>query len=79
MASLEKELQKCKPDKIKLIVVDGVFSMEGDVANLPEIVRLAKQYDANIMRSLRDNPGIQLTALFIFSIGAFPSNCCRVD
>jgi 8-amino-7-oxononanoate synthase len=49
MASLEKELQKCKPDKIKLIVVDGVFSMEGDVANLPEIVRLAKQYDANIM------------------------------
>ncbi|BEG98558.1 serine palmitoyltransferase [Bacteroides sedimenti] len=49
MASLEKELQKCKPDKIKLIVVDGVFSMEGDVANLPEIVRLAKKYDANIM------------------------------
>ena len=49
MASLEKELQKCKPDKIKLIVVDGVFSIEGDVANLPEIVRLAKQYDANIM------------------------------
>lgn len=49
MASLEKELQKCKPDKVKLIVVDGVFSMEGDVANLPEIVRLAKQYDANIM------------------------------
>lgn len=49
MASLEKELQKCKPDKIKLIVVDGVFSMEGDVANLPEIVRLAKKYNANIM------------------------------
>lgn len=49
MASLEKELQKCKPDKIKLIVVDGVFSMEGDVANLPEIVGLAKQYNANIM------------------------------
>jgi len=49
MDSLEKELQKCKPDKIKLIVVDGVFSMEGDVANLPEIVRLAKKYNANIM------------------------------
>ncbi len=49
MASLEKELKKCNPDKIKLIVVDGVFSMEGDVANLPEIVRLAKQYNANIM------------------------------
>ena len=32
-----------------LIVVDGVFSMEGDIANLPEIVRLSKKYDANIM------------------------------
>jgi 8-amino-7-oxononanoate synthase len=49
MASLEKQLQKCEPDKIKLIVVDGVFSMEGDIANLPEIVRLAKQYNANVM------------------------------
>jgi 8-amino-7-oxononanoate synthase len=49
MNSLEKQLQKCEPDKIKLIVVDGVFSMEGDIANLPEIVRLAKQYNANIM------------------------------
>lgn len=49
MASLEKQLQKCEPDKVKLIVTDGVFSMEGDVANLPEIVRLAKQYDATVM------------------------------
>ena len=49
MDSLEKLLQKCNPDKVKLIVVDGVFSMEGDLANLPEIVRLAKKYDANIM------------------------------
>lgn len=49
MASLEKQLQKCDPDKIKLIVTDGVFSMEGDVANLPEIVRLAKQYNASVM------------------------------
>lgn len=49
MESLEKQLQKCDPNKVKLIVVDGVFSMEGDVANLPEIVRLAKQYNANIM------------------------------
>jgi 8-amino-7-oxononanoate synthase len=49
MDSLEKQLQKCEPNKIKLIVVDGVFSMEGDVANLPEIVRLAKKYNANIM------------------------------
>lgn len=49
MESLEQQLQKCEPDKVKLIVTDGVFSMEGDVANVPEIVRLAKKYDASIM------------------------------
>ncbi|MFG6427974.1 serine palmitoyltransferase [Lepagella muris] len=49
MASLETQLKKCDPDKVKLIVTDGVFSMEGDVANLPEIVRLAKQYNASVM------------------------------
>lgn len=49
MASLEKQLQQCQPDKVKLIVTDGVFSMEGDVANVPEIVRLAKQYNASVM------------------------------
>lgn len=48
MNSLEKVLQKCEPDKVKLIVVDGVFSMEGDIAKLPEIVSLAKKYDANV-------------------------------
>ncbi|MEG2820377.1 MAG: pyridoxal phosphate-dependent aminotransferase family protein, partial [Muribaculaceae bacterium] len=49
MASLEKVLANCKPDKIKLIVTDGVFSMEGDVAKLPEIVALAKKYNATVM------------------------------
>ena len=47
--SLEKQLQKCEPDKVKLIVIDGVFSMEGDIAKLPEIVALAKKYNASIM------------------------------
>jgi 8-amino-7-oxononanoate synthase len=49
MESLEKVLQRCEPDVVKLIVVDGIFSMEGDIANLPDIVRLAKKYNANIM------------------------------
>jgi len=49
MDDLEKQLQKCKPEAIKLIVVDGVFSMEGDLANLPEIVRLKHKYNASIM------------------------------
>lgn len=49
MESLEAQLKKCESDKVKLIVTDGVFSMEGDVANLPEIVRLAKQYNASVM------------------------------
>lgn len=49
MEDLEKQLQKCEPNAIKLIVVDGVFSMEGDLANLPEIVRLKKKYNASIM------------------------------
>ena len=47
MEDLEKQLQKCKPESIKMIVVDGVFSMEGDLANLPEIVKLKKKYDAS--------------------------------
>ena len=46
MDALEKELKKCEPNAIKLIVVDGVFSMEGDLANLPEIIRLKKKYNA---------------------------------
>ena len=49
MASLEKQLQKCDPDKVTLIVTDSVFSMEGDVANVKEITRLAKQYNASVM------------------------------
>ena len=49
MVSLEKQLKRCDPRKVKLIIVDGVFSMEGDLANLPEIVKLAQKYKANIM------------------------------
>lgn len=49
MASLEAQLKRCDPDKVKLIVTDGVFSMEGDVCKLPDIVTLARKYNASIM------------------------------
>ncbi|MEM6319556.1 MAG: aminotransferase class I/II-fold pyridoxal phosphate-dependent enzyme [Bacteroidota bacterium] len=49
MESLEKVLSRCNEDRVKLIVTDGVFSMEGDVAKLPEMVALARKYNANIM------------------------------
>lgn len=49
MEDLERQLQKCRPEAVKLIVVDGVFSMEGDLANLPEIIRLKHKYNATVM------------------------------
>jgi 8-amino-7-oxononanoate synthase len=49
MKSLERALSKCDSDQGKLVVVDGVFSMGGDIAPLPEIVSLCKQYDARLM------------------------------
>lgn len=48
MEDLEKKLIFAG-DHAKLIVTDGVFSMSGDIAKLPEIVALAKKYDARIM------------------------------
>lgn len=49
MEDLEKQLQKCEPDRVKLIIVDGVFSMEGDLCNLPAIIELKKNYNATVM------------------------------
>lgn len=49
MEDLERILDSLGKDQDKMIVVDGVFSMEGDLSNLPEIVRLAKQYDSRLM------------------------------
>lgn len=48
MDVLAKTLAMCEEDKVKLIVVDGVFSMEGDEAPLKDIVALAKQYNADV-------------------------------
>lgn len=49
MDALKNKLKFCHKDHIKLIVVDGVFSMEGDIINLPEVVKLAEHYGASIM------------------------------
>lgn len=49
MASLEQKLKVCEKDAVKIIVVDGVFSMEGDICKLPQIVELAKKYNASVM------------------------------
>jgi 8-amino-7-oxononanoate synthase len=49
MADLERKLQDCPAQAGKLVVVDGVFSMEGTIAPLPEIVRLCRQYGARLL------------------------------
>lgn len=49
MKSLESKLKHCSPESLKLIVVDGIFSMEGDIVKLPQLVKLAEKYNATIM------------------------------
>jgi 8-amino-7-oxononanoate synthase len=49
MVSLERQLSPLPENAVKLIIVDGVFSMEGDIVKLPEIVMLAKKYGATII------------------------------
>lgn len=49
MESLESKIKRCPSDCIKMIVVDGIFSMEGDIVKLPEIVAIAEKYGASIM------------------------------
>lgn len=49
MADLERILQKLPEEAVKLIVVDGVFSMEGDLCKLPEIIELKKKYNCSVM------------------------------
>ena len=49
MSELEDCLQQAKSSKYRIIATDGVFSMDGDIAKLPEICSLAEQYDALVM------------------------------
>ena len=58
MADLEKQLQKCNPDSVKLIIVDGVFSMDGNVAPMDQICDLAEKYDALVMVDESHSAGV---------------------
>jgi len=49
LETLEQQLEKTPTNAGKLIVTDGIFSMEGDIADLPSLVRLSKKYNAEIM------------------------------
>lgn len=49
MDDLRKKLSRLPEDSAKLIVADGIFSMEGDIVKLPEIVQIAEEFGANIM------------------------------
>lgn len=49
MDALEKKLKACEPDAPKMIVVDGVYSMLGDLCPLPQICELAEKYNASVM------------------------------
>lgn len=49
MQDLQRKLRNLPEEAIKLIVVDGIFSMEGDIVKLPEMVEIADHYGANIM------------------------------
>ena len=60
MEALEKIVASCPEDSVKLIVVDGVFSMEGDLAKLPEIVAIKKKY-----------PGVTIMVDEAHGIGVF--------
>lgn len=67
MADLERKLKSCDENAVKLIVVDGVFSMEGDLCNLPAIVELKHKY-----------PGTIIMVDEAHGLGVFGKNGCGV-
>ncbi|WP_448523159.1 aminotransferase class I/II-fold pyridoxal phosphate-dependent enzyme [Pseudothermotoga sp.] len=49
LEDLQRVLEKVPPEKGKLVVVDGVYSMEGDIAPLPELIAICRRYGARLM------------------------------
>jgi len=58
MDSLESKLKKLGDAEMRFIIVDGVFSMEGNIANVPEIVKLAEKYNAVVMTDCAHAVGV---------------------
>ncbi|NOY38443.1 MAG: glycine C-acetyltransferase [Chlorobi bacterium] len=58
MGDLENKLQEAQKARFRVIVTDGVFSMDGNVAPVDEIVRLAEQYDALVMVDESHSAGV---------------------
>ncbi len=58
MAALEEQLKKAQAQRFRLIVTDGVFSMDGNVAPLDKIVELANKYDAMVMVDESHSAGV---------------------
>ncbi len=58
MADLEKQLQAAQAQRFRLIVTDGVFSMDGNVAPLDQILKLAEKYDAMVMVDESHSAGV---------------------
>jgi len=89
MTSLERVLKEIK-GKNSLIVVDGIFSMEGDIANLPVIIELAEKYNAVVMvdeahsLGVLGNQGVGTAAYFgltdktAFIMGTFSKSLASV-
>jgi glycine C-acetyltransferase len=58
MADLEKQLQEAQKNRFRLIVTDGVFSMDGNVAPMDKILELAEKYDAMVMIDESHSAGV---------------------
>ncbi|MCL2189603.1 MAG: glycine C-acetyltransferase [Defluviitaleaceae bacterium] len=77
MADLEARLQEAQNARIKAIVTDGVFSMDGTIANLPKICDLAEKYDAIVI--VDDSHGVGVIGAGLRGTGEYHNLINRVD
>ena len=58
MQDLEEKLKQNMEKRYRIVVTEGIFSMEGDICPLPEIMRLCKQYQAQIFLDEAHSAGV---------------------